>query len=159
MKFKVLSLGLLVVGGAFASEPVVESAVVAAQVSEDQAWEQYKATHSLVLMLKHSVANKERYVKLRLDEMPEDLATNKVGDDNFTYISSADFLPKGTSRESIIVEGSVTGHAAQQEIKAAEETYNYMVVVMPEPFDKKYFFVLSSGDYKCLDVQVVPNKI
>jgi hypothetical protein len=123
--------------------------------SQEMTWDIYKQTHSVVLMVKHGVTNKDRYIKLRLDEMVEDGQTSPDGD-TYTYFGSGDFLPRGTTRGEIVPQDSVPGYTVQRVIEAGEEKFNYVVLALNDPFEK-CFHMLCSADYSVVDVAVVPN--
>lgn len=124
--------------------------------AQEQDWDAYKKSHSLVMLIKHGPANKERYLTLRLDELIEDGQTSPEGD-TYTFFGSGDFLPRGTPREMLVPDDSEKAYAVQRVVSAGEEQYNYMVVALTTPFEK-CFHMVCSADYTCITIDVVPNE-
>lgn len=132
---------------------------------DPQAWEQFKATHSLILFLDQPELKVRRCVKARLADLEESPRARVEEDEehvDFNWVGGAGspgrcrLLPKGTELISLIPKG--TGARCDVYSEVDEEGSNYMVVLMPDPFKGKFFEIRSASCFKCLAAIVVPHE-
>lgn len=163
MKAKRVVLGLVLLGavGVKAEAEFRDTDMqmeVPAQPAKRDEWTVYKEGHSLVMVIKHAASGKDRYTKLRLDDLNEYVDRAQQEEDILNFVNQGDFLPKGTKLISLIPEGKGdVCNVSESEVGADDEKYNYVVVLMPAPFRDKYFLVMLDGCYKVKAAIVVPN--
>jgi hypothetical protein len=140
---KFMLLMLLVVPGLVAREPV-----------NQEQWDLFKQSYSVVLFINHKPTKKYRCAKFKLADLVESPRPAVEVDEEPNWVGGAQFLPKGTELISLIPKG--TG-ASCVIAEWDNDGCNSIVVVMPEPFIGKFFELKSDSCYSCKAAILVPN--